>query len=102
MRIFNWMTGVLLSLLCMLLGVWTVAGATNQIPYTMSEAFLQQNKLVLNSPYVFLKECYAWFAEQPFVAAGIGAALALAGLIGFILELGALIPKPKPQGTTAA
>jgi hypothetical protein len=97
MRIFNWMTGVLLSLICMLLGGWIVAGTTNQVSYAMSEAFLQQNKLVLNSPYLFLKESYAWFGEQPLVAGGIGAGLALAGLIWFILELGALIPKPKPQ-----
>jgi hypothetical protein len=97
MRIFNWMTGVLLSLLCTLLGGWMVAGATNQVSYAVSEAFLRQSTLSLNSPYLLLNECYTWFGEQPLVAGGIGAGLALAGLIWFILELGALIPKPKPQ-----
>lgn len=97
MRIFNWMTGTLLSLLCMLLGGWMVAGVTNQVPYTVSEAFLRQSKLNLNAPYLFLNECYTWFGEQPLVAGGIGAGFALAGLLWFILELGALIPKPKPQ-----
>jgi hypothetical protein len=97
MRSFNWLTGFILSVLCLLLGGWMVAGATNQVPYSVAEAFLQQGNLSLNSPYLFLQECYAWFAEQPLVAGGIGTAFALAGFLWFILELAALIPKPKPE-----
>ncbi len=97
MRIFNWITGFILSVLCLLLGGWMVAGVTDQVPYSVAEAFLRQSQLSLNSPFLFLKECYTWFGEQPLVAGGIGAGFALAGLWWFILELGALIPKPKPQ-----
>jgi hypothetical protein len=97
MRIFNWITGFILSLLCLLLGCWMVAAVTNQVPYSVAEAFLRQGQLSLNSPYLFLKECYTWFGEQPLVAGGMGAGFALAGLLWSILELGALIPKPKPQ-----
>jgi hypothetical protein len=97
MRSFNWLTGFILSVLCLLLGGWMVAGATNQVPYSVAEAFLQQGNLSLNSPYLFLKECYAWFGEQPLVAIGIGTGFALAGFWWFILELAALIPKPKPE-----
>lgn len=93
MRIFNWLVSTSLSLLLIFLGSGITAGVFNQIPYSTAHALLRRGGLVLESPYMFLKEIYAWFEADPLAAAGTGIGVAAVGLVWLLLEIGQLFPK---------
>lgn len=93
---FNWIVVALVSVLLFAVGGWMLAGVTDQISYDVANAFLQDNRLILDSPYIFLRECYAWFAQQPWLAGLIGLVILLSGLGLLLLEIKALLPKPHP------